>query len=83
MERKTWLGIANTDSTPAFVLRSGVEQASRLFFLCFLSHREVESVLESSRKRKSRRERERERERERAEESDLESSRKRKRREVE
>ena len=70
----------NADSTPACVLRSTVEQASCLFFLCFLSHREVESVLESSRKRK-RRERERKRERER--ESDLESSRKRKRRELE
>ena len=49
----------NADSTPACVLRSTVEQASCLFFLCFLSHRELENVLESSRKRK---ERERERE---------------------
>ena len=48
-----------------------------MFFLYFLSHRGLENVLESSRKRKSR-----ERERERAGESDLESSRKRKRREL-
>ena len=49
------------------------QDISHLFFLCFLSHKELENVLESSR--------ERERERERAGESDLESSRKRKRRE--
>ena len=56
------------------------QDISCLFFLCFLSHRELENILESSKKRKSR---ERERERERAEERDLESSRKRKRRELE
>ena len=71
MEQKTQLGIVNADSAPACFLQLTVEQASHLFFLCFLSHKELESVLKSSRKRK-RRERERERER------DLESSRKRK-----
>ena len=69
MEQKTQLGIVNADSAPACFLQLTVEQASHLFFLCFLSHKELESVLKSSRKRK-RRERERE--------SDLESSRKRK-----
>ena len=55
-----------------------------MFFLYFLSHKELESVLESSRKRKSRnRELEKERERERARESDMESSRKRKGSELE
>ena len=52
------------------------QDISHLFFLCFLSHRELESVLKSIRKRKRG-------ERERAAESDLESIRKRKRRELE
>ena len=51
-----------------------------MFFLYFLSHKELESVLESSRKRKSRN---RELEKERDRESDMESCRKRKRRELE
>ena len=56
----------------SFNQRWGKQDISCLFFLCFLSHRELENVLESSRKRKSR-------ERER----DLESCRKGKRRELE
>ena len=51
-----------------------------MFFLYFLSHKELESVLESSRKRKSRN---RELEKERDRESDMESSRKRKGSELE
>ena len=70
MERKSWLGTVNADSLPACVLRSTVEQARSLacsfslyLFLRFLSQRELEDVLESSRKRKSWTDREREIER--------------------
>ena len=56
----------------SFDQRWGKQDISCLFFLCFLSHRELENVLELNRKRKSR-------ERER----DLESCRKGKRRELE
>ena len=62
-EWKAWLGTVNADSLPAYVLRSTVEQARSLacsfslyLFLRFLSQRELENVLESSRKRKRSRE---------------------------
>ena len=55
----------------SFDQRWSKQDISCLFFLYFLLHRELENVLESSRKRKKERDR------------DLESSRKRKRRELE
>ena len=55
----------------SFDQRWSKQDISCLFFLYFLLHRQLENVLESSRKRKKERDR------------DLESSRKRKRRELE
>ena len=71
-ERRAWLGTVIADSLPTCVLRSIVEKARPLacsfslyLFLYFLSQRELENVLESSRKRKKKVEKERARERKR------------------
>ena len=77
VEWKAQLGTVNADSSPTCVLRSTVEQARSLacsfslyLFLCFLSQRELENVLNQVEKENV--------EKQRAGECVLESSRKRK-----